>query len=199
MSRIIKITKGEFVMTKGGLVSFSAKIEAYQDEPEFNSKIEIPVGTVLQYDVEEKFKELGLNYLDYFGYSFSFNIGVDVYAEFDGSTIKPITTGEYKNFNEFVLFAVSNADGDKIEFTPISDWRTKPVAPAVDTSRIVRIVYDPGKHKLRGLANDGKHGEAWTQFPTHLRIEGAVYEVDYLDYDYDRGFYRAKGTPRRIS
>jgi hypothetical protein len=209
---VIKIEKGEFVMTKTGLVSFSSKnLTVFKGEPDFKDTFEVPVGTALEYDVEKAFKELGLNYLDYFGYSFSFNAGVDVYGEYEGTKIKPITSGAYKDFTKFVLFVCSNADGDKLEFAPITDWKkaspTPPPAPAAPAKKdgesvndaIVTIVYDYEKHKLRAKANDGVHGVAWCQFPNPLRNrEGQKYRVDRIEWDYGKGFYRCKGNIRPI-
>jgi len=42
---------------------------------------------------------------------------------------------------------------------------------------LVQIVFDPDKKKYRATPVDGY---GWIRFPKHLRVEGAVYEVDEL-------------------
>lgn len=168
-------------------------------------KIDLPKGTTLDYDVENVFKELGLNYTDYNGYSFGFNKGVQVEGILDESVIK----SSKKPFTELPLFAFSDSEGNDLDITPITDWAktvktgetTSSSSSSSDgkseTDAIVTVVYDYSKHKLRAQADDGIHGKKWCQFPNSLRTrEGVQYIVPVLVYDYDRDFYRIKGTPR---
>lgn len=205
MGQIVKMTNGDFVLTKGGLVSFSSNFIAFDG----TTPVTIDAGTVLEYDYETKFKELGLNPFDYLGYTFQFNDGVEIYANYDGTSLTPVVgSPSMRDFNYYKLFAVCDNNGEALEKVPITDWdKTKPtMAPpttrsSLPSNKIVTIVYDPQKGYNRARANDGIHGELNCNFPRALRTRvGQKYEVDYLEYvSGDKApFYRAKGTPRPI-
>ena len=179
MSQIIRMTDSEFVLTRKGLVAFSSTFVVRTESSNFKDWITIPPGVFLEYDVEKVFKELGLNYLDYFGYTFGFNKAVDVYAVYDESamTLKPVTNStKYKDYTQFHLYAISDADKNPLEFAPITDWdKTKAVyqAPAlnrpIQQKYVVTIVEDYSKHKLRAQYDDGENGLHWCSFPNECR------------------------------
>lgn len=61
---------------------------------------------------------------------------------------------------------------------------------------IITIKFDPTRMKMRAYGDDGKHGELLCQFPNQLRIEGARYRVERLEYVDDgnrKPFYRPFG------
>lgn len=205
MSQIVKMTSGNFVLTKNGLITFSSNFVAWDD----TKPVTIEPGTMLMYDYESKFKSLGLTPSDYYGYTFQFNDGVEVYANYDGNELTPVNgSPSMRDFNYYILFAVSDNEDNKLDKVPITDWdKTKPtMAPpttrsSTPSNKIVTIVYDPQKGYNRARANDGIHGELNCNFPRALRTRvGQKYEVDYLEYvSGDKApFYRAKGTPRPI-
>ena len=205
MGQIVKMTSGDFVLTKNGLITFSSNFVAWDG----TKPITIEPGTVLMYDYESKFKELGLNPSDYYGYTFQFNDGVEIYANYDGMELTPVVgSPSMRDFNYYVLFAVSDNEDNPIDKVPIKDWdKTKKTTMAPPTTRqtvpsnkIVTIRRINGK--MKAVGNDGIHGELNCQFSRELRNrEGQQYEVDYLEYvnSSDKApFYRAKGTPRAI-
>lgn len=203
MSQIVKMTSGDFVLTKNGLITFSSNFVAWDG----TKPVTIEPGTMLIYDYESKFKELGLTPSDYYGYTFQFNDGVEVYANYDGTELTPVTgSPSMRDFNYYKLFAVSDNEDNQLDKVPITDWdKTKPTMAPPSTrtpssNKIVTIKRINGK--MKAVGNDGIHGELNCQFSRELRNrEGQQYEVDYLEYvpSSDRApFYRAKGTPRAI-
>ena len=202
MSQIVKMTSGDFVLTKNGLITFSSNFVAWDG----TKPVTIEPGTMLIYDYESKFKELGLTPSDYYGYTFQFNDGVEVYANYDGTELTPVTgSPSMRDFNYYKLFAVSDNEDNQLDKVPITDWdKTKPTMAPPSTrtpssNKIVTIKRINGK--MKAVGNDGIHGELNCQFSRELRNrEGQQYEVDYLEYvSGDRApFYRAKGTPRAI-
>jgi len=206
MSQIVKMTSGDFVLTKNGLITFSSNFVAWDG----TKPVTIEPGTMLMYDYESKFKSLGLTPSDYYGYTFQFNDGVEVYANYDGNELTPVVgSPSMRDFNYYILFAVSDNEDNQLDKVPITDWdKTKTVTMAPPSTRsstpsnkIVTIRRINGK--MKAVGNDGIHGELNCQFSRELRNrEGQQYEVDYLEYvpSSDRApFYRAKGTPRAIN
>lgn len=62
---------------------------------------------------------------------------------------------------------------------------------------IITIKYDTTRGKMIAYGDDGKHGELPCQFPHQLRVEGARYRVERLEFVDDgnrKPFYRTFGV-----